>query len=79
MTRAARNRADCPASVTGYGVTIWEATGRVGAELDMVEGFVCDMHYTLNHLTRAELMRDARDAEAELVRTGELKAERCAS
>ncbi len=69
-----RNRADCPANITGYAVTIWEATGRLGAELDAVEGFVVDMNYTLNHLTRAELMRDARDAEAELVRAGEIPA-----
>lgn len=74
MTRAVRNRADCPANITGYGVTIWEATGRIGAELDAVEGFVCDMHYTLNHLTRADLIADARLAEAELIRTGELGA-----
>jgi hypothetical protein len=73
-----RNREDCPAGITGYAVTIWEATGRLGAELDAVEGFVIDMNYTLNHLTRAELMRDALAAEAELVRTGEIEAIQCA-
>jgi len=75
MTKPTRDRAEAPAHLKGYSVTMWEATGRTDAELDLIEGFVMDMNGgTLCHLPRAEMLRDARAAEKLLVSFGDIAA-----
>lgn len=74
MTAELLKREDAPAALKSYSVTLWQATGRADIDqLNALEGFVMDMvGPTLNHLTHAELVKAAREAEAFMVATGEL-------
>jgi hypothetical protein len=68
------DRADAPANLRGYSVTMWQATGLTDRwELAAVEGLVMDtVGPTLDHLTRDDLLKAASEAHAFLTSMGTL-------